>query len=182
VPKESKGPLEMKGIVRPPYEMPTELTEKKRNIVPEATTPLLIRLFTALCFFRSAVFLIFGLIMGLAPDSGVAAFLAANYDPFPKQISPEMIFYFSSALYAFIGWRWYCRDWKARWVVMFMSGAVALRTIVILAADHAVGNPLLPLTPVQYGALIVGIAFNLTICGYLAFYPGMDQAFKETSD
>jgi hypothetical protein len=29
-------------------------------------------------------------------------------------------------------------------------------------------------------SLVVNTLLNLTICGYLAFYPGMAQAFKET--
>jgi hypothetical protein len=28
--------------------------------------------------------------------------------------------------------------------------------------------------------LIANVGLNLLICGYLAFYPGMAQAFKET--
>ena len=123
--------------------------------------------------------LIFALIVGLAPDSGVASFVTANFDAWPKQMPPEAVFYISAFLYGLTAWRWTTRDWRARWVVMFLSGATALKMMANFAADRAVGTPT-PMTPPQQLFIHRECWVNLLICGYLAFYPGMAQAFKET--
>ncbi len=141
--------------------------------------PLLIRLFVWILVFRSAVNLIFALIVGLAPDSATANFVAVHFDAWPRQMPPEGVFYVSAFLYGLTAWRWYSRDWRARWVVMFLSGATAARMLGNYVADHAAGSPT-PMAPGQQMTMFVGIAINLLICGYLAFYPGMAQAFKET--
>jgi hypothetical protein len=85
----------------------------------------------------------------------------------------------SAFLYGLTAWRWYSRDWRARWVVMFMSGATAAKMLGNYVADRAAGSPI-PMSPGQQVSIFVGVAMNLIICGYLAFYPGMAQAFKET--
>ena len=141
--------------------------------------PFLIRLFVWLLVFRSAVNLIFALIVGLAPGTAVADFVAKNFDAWPRQMPPEGVFYVSAFLYGLMAWRWYSRDWRARWFVMFFSGATAAKMLGNYVADHAAGSPT-PMTPSQQASFFVSVAINLAICAYLAFYPGMAQAFKET--
>ena len=141
--------------------------------------PVLIKLFVWLLVFRAAVNLIFALIVGLAPDTSVANFIATNFDAWPRQMPPEGIFYVSAALYALTAWRWYTRDWRARWFVMFLSGATAAKMLGNYAADHMAGSPT-PMAPGQTVSFFLAIAVNLIVCGYLAFYPGMAEAFKET--
>jgi len=170
-------PGEIKGYHRPP-QMPDHLPERG-DAVERDQAPLLIRLFTWLLFFRAGANLSFALIVGFAPDSGAANFVIMHFDSLPRQLSPEAVFYISAALYGLVGWRWFSRDWRARWVAMFLSGATAVRTLAVIAADQASGNPT-PLTGGQQAALALSVFLNLTICGYLAFYPGMAQAFKET--
>jgi hypothetical protein len=36
------------------------------------------------------------------------------------------------------------------------------------------------MTPSQQLSFTLSVGINLLICGYLAFYPGMAQAFRET--
>lgn len=171
-------PQEIKGIVRPPHPMPADKGER-RNYPPKVKAPLLIALFAWLCFFRAGVYLLFALIVGLAPDSSVASYVSMHFDTIPRPISPEAVFYLSSALYGLIGWRWHSRDWRARWVAMFISGAnVALMAIGLLA-DRASGVDI-QLNEGQQSALTISLASNLLIFLYLAFYPGMAQAFRET--
>lgn len=141
--------------------------------------PTLIRWFVWLLVFRSAVNLLFALIVGLAPDSSVANFIAANFDAWPKQMPAEAVFYITAFLYGMMAWRWASRDWRARWIVMFMSGATAAKLLMNYVGDHAVGTPT-PMTPAQQLGFMAAVGVNLLICGYLAFYPGMAQAFKET--
>jgi hypothetical protein len=141
--------------------------------------PVLIRLFVWLLVFRSAANLIFALIVGLAPDTAVANFISKNFDAWPRQMPPEGVFYVSAFLYGLTAWRWYSRDWRARWFVMFLSGATAAKMLGNYAADHVSGLPT-PMAPGEQVSFFMSIAVNLIICGYLAFYPGMAQAFKET--
>jgi hypothetical protein len=141
--------------------------------------PLLIKLFVWLLVFRSAANLIFGLIVGIAPDTAVANFIATNFDAWPRQMAPEAVFYVSAFLYGLTAWRWYSRDWRARWFVMFLSGATAAKMLANYATDHLSGLPT-PMAPGEQVSYFLSIAVNLIICGYLAFYPGMAEAFKET--
>jgi len=154
------------------------LRERGRDVERDQL-PTLIRWFVWLLVLRCALNLVFGLTIGLAPDSSAAAFILANFDPWPKRLSAEGMFYVTALIYAVMAWRWYSRDWKVRWVVMFLSGATAAKMLADFAADRAAGMPT-PMTQAQIASLVLAVAVNLTICGYLAFYPGMAQAFKET--
>lgn len=141
--------------------------------------PLLIKLFVWLLVLRSAANLVFALIVGLAPDTAVASFVATNFDAWPRQMPPEAVFYVSAFLYGLTAWRWYSRDWRARWFVMFLSGATAAKMLANYATDHLSGLAT-PMAPGEKVSYFLSIAVNLIICGYLAFYPGMAEAFKET--
>jgi hypothetical protein len=141
--------------------------------------PFLIRLFVWILVFRSAANLIFALIVGLAPDSATASFVARNFDAWPKQVPPEGVFYISAALYGVMAWRWYSRDRRVRWAVMLLSGANAVKMLGNYVTDQVTG-PIIPMTQAQQAGLFLSVAVNLTICAYLAFYPGMAEAFKET--
>ena len=164
--KEQKGPSKERG-----------------DWVERHKLPLLIRLFVWVLVFRSAVNLIFALIVGLAPESATANFVALHFDAWPRQMPPEGVFYVSAFMYGLMAWRWYSRDWRARWVVMFLSGATAAKMlgnwVAERAADGTTGSPTM-MTPGQQMSMFVSVAINLLICGYLAFYPGMAEAFKET--
>lgn len=151
----------------------------RKTEVEQNKLPFLIRVFVWLLVFRSAANLIFALIVGLAPDTATANFVATNFDAWPKQMPPEGVFYVTAFLYGLMAWRWYSRDWRARWILMFMTGATAAKMLGNYVADRAAGSPT-PMTTSQQSAFFVGVAINLTICAYLAFYPGMEQAFKET--
>jgi len=152
---------------------------ERGDYVERNKLPTLIRWFVWLLVLRSAANLIFGLTIGLAPDSHAAAFIATNFDPWPKQVSAEAMFYVFALIYGVMAWRWFSRDWKVRWVVMFMSGATAAKMLANFAADRAAGMPT-PMTQNQIASLFLTVAINLAVCAYLAFYPGMAQAFSET--
>jgi hypothetical protein len=152
---------------------------ERGDYVERNKLPMLIRAFIWLLVFRSVVNLIFGLTLGLAPDTSAATYILANFDPWPKAGSAEAIFYITALIYGVMAWRWYSRDWRARWAVMFASGATAAKLLVNYAANQAAGNPT-PMSQGQEAALLITVGLNFLICGYLAFYPGMAQAFKET--
>lgn len=154
-------------------------TRERKNLSDRNKLPTLIRWFVWLLVFRTAVNLIFGLTIGLAPDSAAANYIAMNFDPWPKRVSAEGVFYMTALIYGFMAWRWYSRDWRVRWVVMFISGATAAKMLANFVADRAAGTPI-PMTQDQLASFFISVAVNLAICAYLAFYPGMAQAFKET--
>lgn len=162
-----------------PQKQQTGPVRERGDYVERHKTPTLIRWFIWLLVFRSAVNLIFALILGLAPDSSMTAFITTNFDPWPKQVSAEAMFYVTALVYGVMAWRWYSRDWRVRWAVMFISGATAAKMLANFGADRAAGTPT-PMTQSQLASFFLGVTINLAICAYLAFYPGMAQAFKET--
>jgi hypothetical protein len=190
---------EIKGIVRPPMEMPEELRGQRGRLAQrkaaKVEVPRLIKLFAWYCFLRAGIFLTFALIVGIAGDSAAGQYVASHFNPIPPPqppevgmyhsasllpaIPPEPVFYGLAILYGVIGWRWISRDWRARWGAMFISGATAAKIAVDLVADRAAGSPT-PITPLQQQAIFLAIVWNLLVCCYLAFYPGMSEAFKET--
>jgi hypothetical protein len=174
---------EIKGIVRPPMKMPEELLGQRSGRAirqtPKVQVPLLITLFAWYCFLRSASYIVFAMIEGLAPGSTTASFLSTHVDPVPPPIPAEGAFFVLAILYCMVGWRWFSRDWRARWAAMFISGANVAGIAINLFADRAAGGST-ALTPAQQQATAVAVALNVLICCFLAFYPGMDQAFKET--
>jgi hypothetical protein len=201
---------EIKGIVRPPMEMPSHLQGQRSQLAvrkaPKVEVPLLITLFAWYCFLRSSMFLVFALIVGIAPDSTTAQFVGSHFNPVPPPrpteygmhssaslipaIPPEPVFYALAILYGIIGWRWITRDWRARWGAMFISGATAAKIAIDWMADRAAGSPTWGAvpgdalttggSPFHGQAIAFAILWNLAICCYLAFYPGMTEAFKET--
>src|SRR5262249_12305412 len=136
------------------------------------------RWFIWLLIFRSAINVIFGLTVGLTPDSAATAFITSNFNPWPK-VPAEGVFYATAVIYGVMAWRWASRDWRVRWGVMFASGATAAKMVINYAANQAAGNPT-PLTLTQQASVFFGVGLNTLICLYVAFYPGMEQAFKET--
>src|SRR5258708_39845125 len=162
-----------------PQKEQTAPNRERGDYVERRKLPTLIRWFIWLLVFRAAVNLIFALIVGLSPDSDVAKYVATNFDAWPKQMPAEAVFYLSAFLYGVTAWRWASRDWRARWVVMFLSGATAAKLLVNFLADRAAGNPT-PMTQGQELTLLTSVTINFMICAYLAFYPGMAEVFKET--
>ena len=170
-------PQQMKGIVPPPYPIP-ERNAEPAQCPPTGQSPAADH---AVCV---ALLSPWWRVSGVCVDCGPCArighhsYLATHFDSAPKLISPEFVFYFSAVVYCVIGWRWYCRDWRARWVAIFMAGASVALNIVNLLADRASGMN--QLAGHEAGADHRFGLFNLLICLYLAFYPGMHQTFRET--
>jgi hypothetical protein len=184
---------EMKGIVRPPFEMPAHLRERQRP--PKKKEPLLLRLLTYILVVRALAYLLLAYILWSFPDSNFGTYLVANSDFFFKrprhfetveQIQQSardflMIgFLLVGIVYSVVAWKWLTRYWLARWATMFMAGATLLMTGINLFADRASGVNT-QFTDGQTQALLVSSIVNLAIVLYLAFYPGVAEAFNETS-
>jgi hypothetical protein len=176
----NRGRMEprIKGIVPPPLEMPQHLRE--RGDYAERRLPPMIVVFVVICFWRAFFFMVFASILGIAPNSKAAHLVNTYFDPHLPYITAEFIFFAGAILYAVVGWCWLRRDWLIRWVTMFLAGATAARTLVLFFAAQASGVHSTR-TDSQHAALVVSTAINLFICAYLAFYPGINQVFKETT-
>jgi hypothetical protein len=183
---------EMKGIVSPPLEMPAHLRERHRP--PQKKDPLLLRLITYILVVRALAFLLLAFILWSFPDSAVGTYLVANSDFFFKRPrhfeSVEQIqqsaqdflmigFLLAGIVYSIVAWKWLTRFWLARWGTMFLAGATLLKTGINLIADRASGADT-EFTAAQTQALLVSSILNLAIVLYLAFSPGVAEAFKET--
>jgi hypothetical protein len=166
-------PQDIREYVSPP-ELDRENTSRREVKLPPA-----IRAFAWFCFLRGGVDFIFALLVGIAPKSAIAVFVAATFGDRIPFVPAEAEFFIFAFFFAYVGWKWMARDWRIRWFVMFMSGALAARILVLIVVDRATashGKILQTETELELGVLA---AFNLLICGYLTFYPGIGQAFKE---
>jgi len=182
----------MKGIVSPPLEMPAHLRERHRP--PQKKDPLLLRLITYILVLRALAFLLLAFILWSFPDSAVGTYLVANSDFFfrrPRHFeSVQQIrqsahdfmmigFLLVGVVYSIVAWKWLTRFWLARWGTMFLASATLLKTGISLFADRASGVDT-QFTAAQTQALLVSSILNLAIILYLAFSPGVAEAFKET--
>ncbi|MGA9587356.1 MAG: hypothetical protein WBQ95_18640 [Terracidiphilus sp.] len=164
---------DIRDYVSPEYDR--QISNRRELRIPPA-----IRAFAWFCFARSGVDFLFALLVGLAPQSGLAIFVAATFGDRIPYVPAEAEFFIFSFLFAFVGWKWMTRDWRIRWFVMFMSGAFAARILVLMLADTASAAHGKILGPRAELELSLIVAFNLLICFYLAFYPGIADVFKET--
>jgi hypothetical protein len=171
-------PYDIKGVVKPPY-LPPEGLEREEIVRPEEKLPAGIRAFAWICAGRSIIDFIFAFILIFAHGSGVAQFLSESFGSRFKLIPPLAEFLVSGFVFGFIATKWLSRDWRIRWISMFLTGAFAVRSIVLLLADRAVIGPGRVISANMEAEMIMHAVFDLLICAYLAFYPGMAQAFGE---
>lgn len=191
---------EIKGIVRPPMEMPPELLGRRSDLAIAKTyrdkTPLLVSVISWILVIRALSYLALAYVVWTFPDSDFVKYLVANTSVFFKRPhnyleTPEefaqgareflmMGAFLVGILYSVTAWKWLTRFWLARWATMFLAGATAAKTVVNFLADRAAGVNT-QLSDLQAQALIVSTILNLGIFLYLAFYPGVEQEFKETS-
>jgi hypothetical protein len=169
---------DIKGVVKPPY-LPPEGLEREEDTRPIEELPPAIKAFAWICAGRSIIDFIFAFILVFAPGSNLAHFLGDTFGSRFKYVPPLMEFLVSGFVFGFIAKRWLARDWRIRWISIFLTGAFALRSIVLLLADRAVLGPGRVISPQKQAEMVMHAVFDLLICAYLAFYPGMAQAFKE---
>jgi hypothetical protein len=174
---------QIKGIVPPPFQMPAELQRERSRLAikprPKAEVPLLITLFAWYCFLRAAGNLVFVVLARLSPRSPIAEFVTTHFDPIPPPFPPEFAFLTLAVLYIMVGWRWITRDWRARWAAMFISAVTAASSAYQWVTDRPTTIPAQGAAGLHQSP-VISLVVNLAVCCYLAFYPGMADAFKET--
>jgi len=174
---------QIKGIVPPPFRMPAAFEgERKRLALKRAAkpeVPLLITLFAWYCFIRGTADLALAALARSFSGSAVVAFAATHLNPIPPPFPPAFAFLVLGLVNFTVGWRWSIRDWRARWAAMFLSGVTAASSAYQWIANRPMAGPLLGVQGLPESPLIT-LILNVAICCYLAFYPGMSDAFKET--
>jgi hypothetical protein len=181
---------DIKGNVRPPMAMPAAAPKRP---APRGKDPLLLRLITYVLIVRALAFLILAYILWSYPDSAIATYIVTNSEfffkrpPHMESIEPVrqtahdflmMGFLLVGLMYSAVAWKWLTRFWLARWGTMFLAGASLIKTAVNLFADRASGMDT-QFTPAQTEALVASSILNLLIFLYLAFAPGVAEAFEE---
>jgi len=169
-------------VLQPPPAETRPTPPVKQRVVPRL--PLAIAIFGWLYIVRAAIYIVFALVLFSQPDSGFAGTLVQYSSllvPFrmhrmqgmiPVQLFAEALVV-TAIISVVVGGMWLARYWRIRWITMFYAGGSAARTIIYVVTG-AIGT----ITPEQKQALMAGCAINLLIFCYLAFYPGVEQAFE----
>jgi hypothetical protein len=190
----------MYGITPTPNEIPPEHLPK--STTPKSKRPLLISIIAIYYLILAGVSLFLALVPWGNPDSGLANYLTANpslvFHSIPRMFRPGLgmhgqtpsdmpqmlpfIFLAVSIFSGLLAFKLWTLSARWRWAIMFWAGyslCSTLRSLVIYSALRgAVDIPLPPL-PAQYKlALVVSMAWNLLVICYLAFYPGVKDAFE----
>jgi hypothetical protein len=200
---EGKAPT---APVQPPKPAPVPTSQRD---MPKSIVPLSLNIITGLFFLRALVYFILGGKLVSDPDSDFAQRLVSLSGVMvPFSIShrhPEMFvklvgeaLLVVAGLSLIVGILWLVRWWVIRWVTMCYAGGMVLRVAIRYFAGAAAGVHTGPLGSEAYSAgafsglamgfssdeitalLFFSCAINLIIFGYLAFYPGVKQAFERT--
>ena len=159
------------------------------KIFQERKLPIPIAIVGGFYALRAVVFLVFASILGSHPSSSFAATLidhSRSLIPFqvhetgghvPAELLAEAMVV-TAILSIVVSVMWFVRYWRIRWITMFYAGVSLFRTVLYFATDKAAGLTTV-LTPDQKQALSLACAVNLFVLCYLAFYPGVAQAFEE---
>jgi hypothetical protein len=120
---------------------------------------------------------------GIDPDTMQSADASALEDSEEAHLNRlrefVMVFLFAMAVMtSVVAFMWWNRSWKVRWFAMAYAGGFCLKAGVNLFAGWAsgVGNQM---SPSQMSSLVLAIVSNGLIFGYLAFWPGVEEWFKE---
>jgi hypothetical protein len=184
--QDTDAPPVDQPITPPPAVIKPVAQVKKRKV---DKVPIAITCLGWFYMIRAAVFLICARVVSSNPDSGLAVVLTQHATllvPFRMHPAsgeiPVGLFVeglvITAILSVVVGGMWLARWWKIRWITMFYAGASAARTVIYLAMGTAGGFGG-AITEDQKQAMLASCAVNILIFCYLAFYPGVEQAFED---
>ena len=188
------------GTKPTPFEIPKEVLGEEKQT--KSKRPIMVSIIAVYLAIRGVVYIFCSSALFGDTTTGFATFLfehsrfvftqlplpfmpfraaAAYSEDAYRQLLPSV--FAIVAVYSFIasGLVWMLNYW-VRWIVMFVSGATAIKTIInLMAASLPVEGPspipVASLTTAEQAGTAIGILINLTIFFYLAFYPGVKEAF-----
>ncbi len=173
----------------PPVPVAGQPPAQTAKVFQERKLPIPIAIVGGFYALRAVVFLVFASILGSHPDSSLAALLighSRSLIPFqvretgghvPADLLAEAMVV-TAILSIVVSVMWFVRWWRIRWITMFYAGVSLFRTVLYFLSDKAAGLTT-QLTPDQKQALSLACAVNLFVLCYLAFYPGVAQAFEQ---
>jgi hypothetical protein len=159
------------------------------KIFQERRLPIPIAIVGGYYALRAVVFLALASILSSHPSSDVASLLVAHAQslvPFTLyeaggRVAADLLaeaMVATAILSIIVSVMWFIRYWRIRWITMFYAGVSLFRTVLYFATDKAAGLTT-TLRSDQKEALTIACAVNLFVFCYLAFYPGVAQAFEE---
>jgi len=199
MPEQQKDarPRKMYGITPTPFEMPSDLIPVSKA---KSQQPFFVKLMCVYLLIRAGVNLLLALVPWGDSDSGVASFLNARpalvFSLLPREVQPTLaagagsmgayaqglpiIFMLFGLIYLASAWKLWNLDkfWVSliRWGMMFQSGAIVLKTMIVLSARY-VGAAEAPLSDAARAALVIFITWNLVIFFCFAFIPRVEDAY-----
>jgi hypothetical protein len=190
----------MHGITPTPVEIPAQyLPSAKRT---DSGRPILISIVAVYMLIKAIVSLLLALVPWGDPDSGVASFLTANpslaFSMLPRMFRPSrfmageaqsayvqglpFIFLLAGIVCGLLAFKLWTLSAKWRWATMFWCVWSLASTVRFLVLDSIIRSSLAinipPMSNEFKLALLMSIAWNLLIVCYLAFYPGVKEAFE----
>jgi hypothetical protein len=173
-------------VVQPPKPVPVPVSQRD---LPKSSVPMSLNIITGLYFVRALFYFILGSKLLTDPDSdfsqqlvtmsGVLVPFAISHrhpEQFVKLMGEAMLV--TAGFSVVVGVLWLLRSWKIRWVTMAYAGGMVVRTAIhyFAGAASGVGSEL---TGSQATFVLFACAVNSIIFCYLAFYPGVKEAFEK---
>lgn len=112
------------------------------------------------------------------PEDEIAAMEGPGVSPDTLRSEVMAYLLLNLAAATIVGFMWWNRSWKIRWITMFYSGALVAKALinVIAGAASGVGSSI---DPSKVPILMVTLAFNGFIFLYLAFGYDVKKWFEE---
>ena len=199
MPEQQKDvrPRRMHGITPTPFEMPPGLIPVSKT---KSQQPIFVSLICAYLVIRGVANLLLAMVPWGDPESSVATFLSSRPDIIfsliPRMVRPALtagagsmeayarglpiIFLLFGLIYIFSAWKLWNLDkfWVSliRWAMMFQSGAIVVRTMILLSARY-VGEAEAPLSDETRAALVIFITWNIVIFFCFAAIPRVEDAY-----
>ncbi len=176
------------AVFQPPKPAPVPVPVSQRDL-PKGIVPMSLNIITGLYFLRALIFFVLGgkllsdpgsdFSQRLVSISGVMVPFAITHrqpEMFVKLLGEALVV--SAGLSLVVGVLWLFRWWVIRWVTMCYAGGMVVRVGIhyFAGAVSGVGSGL---SADQAAILFFGCAVNAIIFGYLAFYPGVKEAFEK---
>ena len=174
------------AVVEPPKPAPVPVSQRD---LPKSMVPMSLNIITGLYFVRAVIYFFLGGKLLSDPNSDFSQWLVSmsgviipftithrHPEMFVRLVGEAMLV--TSALSVVVGVMWLLRSWKIRWITMAYAGGMVLRAGVHYFAGvvSGVGSGL---PAGQDTILLFGCAINSIIFCYLAFYPGVKEAFEK---
>jgi hypothetical protein len=174
------------AVVEPLKPAPVPVSQRD---LPKSLVPISLNIITGLYFVRAVIYFALGSKLISDPDSDFSQWLVSMSGvmvPFTiTHRHPEMYvklvgeaLLVTAGFSVIVGALWLFRSWKIRWVTMAYAGGMVVRTGIHYFAGVAsgVGSEL---SGSQATFVLFGCAVNSLIFCYLAFYPGVKEAFEK---